>query len=643
MQPGGLMEVGGGRRVRTALGAGVAVAVVVALGACTPPAEERPRDTASEVTTAAAADVVPDAAVDAASQRLLAFFDRVYEDMLEASPIMAARLGHDPAGARWDDWSAEGIAADRALLADALERLRADFDPAALDPNARMQHRILEEELELRLRRHDWRSHAYPLNQIVGLHLTVASTLTSHQRVGDADDARAYIARLRGVRALFEDFVADLERREADGVLMPRSVYPLLVDGARALVSGQPFDDDDDNPVWTDFRDKVEAAASIDSEERDALLAEGREALLGPYRDGYRLLIERLEYERGATEVDGGVWQLPEGDDYYAFAVRLFTTTDITPAEVHALGLEHVERIHGEMRAIKRRTGFDGTLDEFFDYLRNDTRFQVEDSDAGRAEYLALAEEIVAEAEANLDRVVTEPPSTPVRVRRFPTYREGGGPGGFYEAPSAPGDPGTVYLNLGSMASNPLWGLPALLYHEGPPGHHLQIATILETPDVPELRKIYVWWLNTAFIEGWALYAEYLPSELGLYRDDYAEFGRLSAELWRACRLVVDSGLHYKRWTRDEAIEWLYRNTASSREANAREVDRFLAVPGQATAFMVGMQKILEVREWARDALGEDFDVRAFHDVVLRHGNIPLWAMEQAVREWVDEARGARP
>ena len=633
---------GSSQDTRRALFAGGALVIAITLGACTSPDQEDRIEPAVEAAATAATDAVPDTAVAAASQRLLGFFDRVYEDMLEASPIMAARLGHDPVGDRWDDWSAEGIAAERALLADALERLRADFDPAALDPGARMQYRILEEELELRLRRHDWRSHAYALNQIVGLHLTVAGTLTSHQRVGDADDARAYIDRLRGVRALFEDFVADLERREGDGVLMPRSVYPLLIDGARALVSGQPFDGDGDNPVWTDFRDKVEEA-SIDPSDRDALLAEGREALLGPYRDGYRVLIERLEYERGATEVDGGVWQLPEGDDYYAFAVRLFTTTDITPAEVHTLGLEHVERIHGEMRAIKRRTGFDGTLDEFFDYLRNDARFQVEDSDAGRDEYLALAEEIVAEAEANLDRVVTEPPSTPVRVRRFPAYREGGGPGGFYEAPSAPGDPGTVYLNLGRMESNPLWGLPALLYHEGPPGHHLQIATILETPDVPELRKIYVWWLNTAFIEGWALYAEYLPSELGLYRDDYAEFGRLSAELWRACRLVVDSGLHYKRWTRDEAIEWLYQNTASSREANAREVDRFLAVPGQATAFMVGMQKILEVREWAREALGEDFDVRAFHDVVLRHGNIPLWAMEQAVREWVDDERGARP
>jgi uncharacterized protein (DUF885 family) len=191
------------------------------------------------------------------------------------------------------------------------------------------------------------------------------------------------------------------------------------------------------------------------------------------------------------------------------------------------------------------------------------------------------------------------------------------------------------------MASNPVYALDALLYHEGPPGHHLQISVMQQDPSIPELRKIYVWWLNTAFIEGWALYAEQLASELGLYRDPYSEFGRLSAELWRAVRLVVDSGLHHKRWSREEALEYMARTLPSSPEANAREVDRYLAVPGQATSFKIGMQRLLALRERARAALGEDFDLRVFHDTVLSLGNAPLWAVEAAVDQWLDETAAA--
>jgi uncharacterized protein (DUF885 family) len=334
--------------------------------------------------------------------------------------------------------------------------------------------------------------------------------------------------------------------------------------------------------------------------------------------------------------VTGGVWQLPQGDELYRFLVRQFTTTQMTPEEVHQLGLREVARTHREMRAIMAQVGFKGDVITFMKQAKADPQFYMHDDDAGRAAYLARAQGIVAAMQAKLPMAFAKPPPLPLEILPTPDYRAAGAPSGFYTAGTADGSrPGVVYVNLTDLHTRPVYDLESLLYHESVPGHHLQIASILVDAAVPQLRKVERYWKNSAFVEGWALYAERLGKEMGFYTDPYSDFGRLAAELWRASRLVVDSGLHYKRWTREQAIAWLDENTPSPHVTNEGAVDRYLAVPGQATSFMVGMQHFLAVREQARQRLGTRFDLKRFHTAVLENGYVPLWAVSDNVERWV--------
>ena len=588
----------------------------------------------------AAAAVAPAAEAErSADEAFTAFMEEIYRQRLDRSPMLAARVGSGEPTAAWDDLSAEAMDAEVRELRANLERLRTQFDPARLDAHDKIQYRVLEDELELLIERHRWRDHFYPLNQIIGLHLRVPNALTDGAAFDDAADARRYIARIEAVEHLFDQLVTRMQARADRGFLMPESLYPRLLDGARKVIAGAPFDEGSDNPVWSDFNSRLETLA-LDPDLEEELRAGARQALLGPYRSGYEQLIARLEAGQARTDFDGGVWQLPNGAAFYDFLLRQFTTTDMTAEEVHALGLREVERIHGEMRAIMEEVGFEGSLDEFFEFMRTDPRFYYENTDEGRAKYLARARGLVDAVNARIEQLFYEEPAIPLEVRRFEAYREKSAPGAFYEPGSPDGSrPGVFYLNLYDMSSVPTYALAALTFHETIPGHHMQISTIQTDPAIPELRKLNFWWMNTAFVEGWALYAEELASELGFYEDPYADFGRLSGALWRACRLVVDTGLHAKHWTREQTIEYLDANTPRDHASNVRAVDRYIAVPGQATSFMVGMHRILEARTRARAELGDAFDIRGFLDAVLRHGYVPLWAMEESVQAWTQSVR----
>ena len=569
---------------------------------------------------------------------LYQFLDAVYERDLRAKPMLAASLGVKRDTDRWDGVSSAALAQEATRVHADLETLRGRFDPEALDARARFHYLVLEDELELRLERYKWRRHHYPLNQIVGLHLQVPGTLTKLHPVETREDAEAYIARIEAVGPLFDGFVARMKARNEAGFYGPQTVYPLLINGARSVIKGRPFEADsgEDNPVWSDFQEKI---AALDLRRRDerALLRRAERALLQDFGPAYENLIAALEAEQEASPVDGGVWQLPDGDAYYEFLVRQFTTTDLTPAEIHELGLKEVERIHGEMRKIKKAVGFEGDLKAFFEYFRTDPKFYLPNTDEGRAEYMRKAEAALDLMKANITQAFYGLPPIGVHIRRIEPYRESASPAAFYEAGSADGArPGTIFLRLDDMSNAAVYDLEALLYHEGIPGHHMQISSILTDANMPELRKLSVWYSNSAYVEGWALYAEALAKELGGYQDPYSDFGRLAAELWRACRLVVDSGLHYKQWTRREAIDYLNENTPGAENANIRAVERYLAVPGQAVSFKVGMIRIQEKREEAHSRLGDAFDLRGFHQAVLENGYVPLWAMEYWVDRWIE-------
>jgi uncharacterized protein (DUF885 family) len=567
------------------------------------------------------------------SRAFAAYVNAAYERLMLQNPSLATSQGERSGLDRWEDLSERGAAAEAAAARAEIDGLRRHVRYRALSPREQLQYRVFAEQQQLMLDRHRWRDHLYPLNPIVGPHVDVVSVLTS-QPVASAADAEAYVRRIAAVRPYFAGLVERLERQAARGVYLPKSIYPILVRQARNVIA-----DPAAGPIQADFARKVDALG-LAPEAKAALLASAGTAFARDLEPAYRDLIRVLEAHGARTPIDAGVWQLPDGAEFYAFLLRQFTTTDITAERVHELGLAEVARIHGEMTAIARSVGHDGDLRSFMQKLKSDPRFFASDDAAGREAYMARAREIVAAMQAKLPEAFLRPPPLPLEIRVTEPYRAAGAPSGFYEAGTPDGSrPGVVWLNVRDMRQAPLYDLEWLLYHESVPGHHLQIASILADDSIPRLRKVNRWWQDTAFVEGWALYAERLGKELGFYRDPYADFGRLAGELWRATRLVVDSGLHHRRWTREQAIRYLDDNTPSPHAANEQAVDRYLAVPGQATAFTVGMHTILEERERARRELGPKFDLREFHAAVLENGYVPLWALRENVTTFIAARR----
>ncbi|MBN7795587.1 DUF885 family protein [Parahaliea mediterranea] len=565
------------------------------------------------------------------AEELDAMLDAVYERRVEHDPTLATKLGRRGGLDAWPDISARARAEELERVRADLDRLREEIDFARLDADAQLNYKAFEADLQLRIDRGRWRYHLNPINQIVGLHLEITGVLINYHRIDDVAAAEAYIARLESVGEPIDQLIATLKTREDKGFHLPAALFPRLIQAAQSIAA----DTGDDNVILSDFRRKV-AGLELPAAREQALFSRARAAFEAHFAPAYARLVAELQAEQERAPGSSGVWSMPEGDAFYQFLLSQYTTTDITADEVHALGLAEVARLHAEMDAIREQVGFEGDLKAFFQHLKTDPQFYFDNSDEGRAAYLALAQSIVDGAVARVDQVLPGGLPAPLQVRRIEAYREKSAPVGFYESGSPEtGKPGTVYLGMYDMAGAARYDLPALLYHEGVPGHHLQSAIMQTEPSIPAIRQYYTWWQNTAYTEGWALYAETLADELGLYTDPYAQFGRLAGELWRACRLVVDSGLHAKRWSREEAIAYLNENTASSVENNERAVDRYLAVPGQATAFKIGMGKLIELREHAAAELGERFDSRQFHELVLRSGPLPLYLLEERVDHWI--------
>jgi uncharacterized protein (DUF885 family) len=573
---------------------------------------------------------------DTESERFAAFLAAVYQRDLSLNPQQATESGSKEGYDRWDDTSEQALRTAAAKVRRDMEAAHSRFDYAKLDTASQLQYRVFVDEQQLLLDRFRWRDHFYALNQIVGLHIDVPGVLTGEQPLDSEGDALAYIRRIRAVRPAFRQLVVHMQAQAAKGIYIPKSVYPLLIEGARNVITGAPHDSGPDSPIFADFKRRV-TLLDLPIDVKSRLVEEARSALQHQLQPAYEDLIRVLKTEAAHTPITGGVWQLRDGKEFYAFLIRQFTTTKMTPEDIHEMGLTEVARAQGEMAALFGKLGFHGTVREFMAKIKTDPRQYVANDDTGRAAYLDRARGIVTAMQAKITDAFVAPAPLPLEVLRTEAYKEASSPPGFYEAGTADGSrPGRVYLNLSDMHLMPLYELDDLLYHEGVPGHHMQISTILVDRSIPQMRKVNQWWQDSAFVEGWGLYAERLAKDMGFYQDPYAEFGLLSGELWRASRLVVDSGLHYKHWTREQAIQYLNENTPSHEATNAAAVDRYLAVPGQATSFMVGMRKFVAERERARSALGPRFDLREYHRVALASGYVPLWALEQNVTAWIE-------
>ncbi len=569
------------------------------------------------------------------SERLTEFLESVYQRTLAESPELSSKLGEKDNNSKWNDISVAKMDKNVRQNWKDLQTLHTNFDYSKLNSENQLNYRAFEAELQLRIKRHSWRYHISPINQIVGVHLELPGLLTKSHQIDNLPDAQAYITRVKTAGTPVDQFIEFFKEREKRGFYLAKSLMPRLIGASESIISGGLEGDADINLILKDFKQKL-TGLTLDTTVRDGLIVDLKSALEDEFVPAYQRLIQIFKDHQALDINDNGAWRLPDGDAFYQFLLQQFTTTDLSANEIHDLGLKEVSRIHAEMNNIKTKVGFEGDLKSFFEHLKTDPQFFYPNTDKGREDYLVQAHDFVENAKSHIEDFLPIALEHKLQIKRIEAYREKSAPVGYYEAGTPDGSvPGTVFLGMYDMSGAAKYDLGALLSHEGIPGHHLQLSVMQSQQHIPNIRKHYVWWSNTAFTEGWALYAEYLAREVGLYDDPYSEFGRLAGELWRACRLVVDSGLHAKRWSRQQAVDYLTENTSTSVENNIRAVDRYLAVPGQATAFKVGMMKILELRESARQQLGEKFDLSQFHLVVLRNGPIPLSLIEEEVQTWV--------
>ena len=614
----------------------LAVSVVLMTTACSDNANTSAQSASAEQKTASAESTQQETQ-QTESEKANQLFEDIFMANVMRSPMYQSYLGIKDDQDKWDDISEEQAQEDLELNKKHLEQVKA-IDESKLDEQTKISWMLMKQQLENDIADFKWRHHNYPVNQMFGLHSSVASLLINQHGISSVDDAEDYIARLNGLPALFEQLAENLQLRADKGIIAPKFVYPYVISDSKNIITGAPFDDGEASALWADFNKKVEGL-EISDEERDQLIASAKTAFLESVKPAYENLIVKLKDIEAQATTKAGAWKFPDGEAFFNNALQRTTTTDLTADEIHEIGLSEVERIHDEMRGIMEKVGFDGTLQEFFVYMRNNDDFIYPDTEEGRQRYLSEAKAIIDDMRGRLDELFITKPKADLIVKAVEPFREKSAGKAFYQQPSMDGSrPGTYYANLYDMGSMPTYQMEALAYHEGIPGHHMQIAIQQELQGIPKFRRFGRY---TAYSEGWGLYTEKLPKEIGLYKDPYSDFGRLAMELWRAVRLVVDTGIHAKQWTREEGIDFYVNNTPNAKADAVKMVERHIVMPGQATAYKIGMNKILELREKAKAELGDKFDIREFHDRVLGNGPVPLNVLEQFINDYIEEKKNA--
>ncbi len=574
----------------------------------------------------AAAEVDQNAAITA-------FFEEYDAQQLALSPLSKSYRGiKDSDYGRWGDFTNAAEARANDAARSALKEMRARFDPAQLSPENRLSYRLFEKRAERNEAAFKYNDYGYVFDQMNGAQSELPAFLINIHRVDNKSDARAYVSRLYGIGPGMNQAIEQAKARAGQGIMPPKWVYPYVINDARNVITGAPFDSGPDAPLFADFKGKV-GKLNISQIEKDLLIADAAQALNSAVKKAYEALISEMTAQEKVAGTDDGVWRFKDGAGYYAERLANYTTTNMTPEQIHQLGLAQVARIHKEMGVVQKKMGVKGDLQAFFKYMRTEPKFYAPETAEGRALYLSETQKAKDAITPLLPKWFGTLPQAPLVVKPVEAFREKSAGKAFYQSPAPDGSrPGTYYANLYKMADMPLTEVEALFYHEGVPGHHLQLAIQTELKGVPAFRKFGG---VTAYSEGWGLYSEKLAKDMGLYTDPARDFGRLQLELHRAIRLVVDSGLHYKRWSRETAIKYVEDNSADAPGGIVKAIERYIIYPGQATAYMVGRLKISELRDKAQKALGKKFDIRGFHDTVLKSGPVPLDVLEEQVDAWI--------
>lgn len=566
------------------------------------------------------------------------FYERVFVEYAVDDPELLTSLGMLPPWLDWfsDDLTDRSLAREKqvqAKLRDDLATLRS-YDRAALDEQGQLSYDVLEYFLSIQAQGERFSHHDYPLNQLFGIQSGFPTFMATQHAVRSQGAAEDYVARLGKVPVMVDQVLEGLRAREAAGILPPTFVVEKVLAEMRAFTAAPARQ----NILYTSFAEKLGKlpAGEIGDADRTALLASVESAVQDQVYPAYGQFIAYYDTLLAKTTGNHGVWSLPDGEAFYAWSARQHTSTDMTPAQIHQLGLDEVARIEAQMHEILVGQGLsEGGVGERVQQiaLRPDQLYP--DTDEGRAAIIADFTRIIAEVDAGIGEHFNVRPRQGVTVERVPEFREKTAPGAYYNPPAMDGSrPGVFSINLRNTAEVARFGMRTLAIHEAIPGHHFQTTIQQELTGVPTFRKVLPF---TAFSEGWALYSERLAWEIGLQDDPLDNLGRLQAEMFRAVRLVVDTGLHDKRWTREQAIAYMLEKTGMPETDVVAEIERYLVMPGQALAYKVGMNKILALREKAKEALGPKFRLSEFHDLVLTGGDLPLALLERRVDAWIGQ------
>ncbi len=520
--------------------------------------------------------------------------------------------------------------------------MQSEFDRALLSPEAQTSYDIWAYQLEEAEAANTHRNSEYIFHQMHGDHAFLPQVLISFHPVDEASDMEAYISRINESGRAAKQLIARSKENAAAGVRPPHFAFGFVIDEATKLISGAPFDESGtDNPVWANANSKIDALlekGAIDKDQAEAMREATKTALITSWKPAYENLIAwQKEDMVNAPKLSSGVGALPNGKAYYKERLANWTTTGLSADEIHEIGLAEVARLRAEMEVIRNAVGFEGDLSAFFAHLRDskdNERFYFPDTDEGRVGYITEATAAIDRIKAELPNYFGLLPKADLEVKRVEAFREQPGAAQHYFPGTPDGSRGGIYYaHLSDMKALPKRELEVIAYHEGLPGHHMQISIAQELEGIPTFRTQAGF---GAYSEGWGLYSEFLATEMpGSYDDPYSDFGRLGSEIWRAIRLVVDTGLHAKGWSEEEAVQYFKANAAAPETQIRSEIQRYLVLPGQATSYKIGMLKILELRAKARAELGDVFDIRGFHDTILGGGALPLVILERRVDEWV--------
>jgi uncharacterized protein (DUF885 family) len=570
------------------------------------------------------------------------FYERVFLEYGLESPELLTQLrmlesiGIRSHNAKLDDRSQLAGDAQQAKLKADLATLR-QYDRNAMSEQEKLSYDMLEWFMAHGAEGEQWRYHSYPVNQLFGVQNSLPNFMVNSHPLHDLTDAEHYIARLDQFNRVFLQVVEDLQIRANKGVMPPRFVLEKVLAEMQGFTAGAI----EDQLLYKHFAGKVDSIHDIDAATATALKQKVATAIKTSVLPGYQHLTEYLQALLPQTTTDDGVWKLPNGEAYYAYMLKEHTTTDLTPAQIHQLGLDEVARIQQQMLITLQAQGVSGDhVPTMMKALGDDPRFLYPDTAEARLQILADYKTILADINTRLDGAFNIRPKAAMDVQRVPEFSEKTAPGAYYNAPAMDGSrPGVFYANLYNIKATPKFSMKTLAVHEGIPGHHFQIAIQQELQGLPTFRKILPF---TVYAEGWALYTEQLMAERGLYQDDpFGDLGRLQDELFRAIRLVVDTGIHHHRWTREQAIAYMAGNSGMAASDVEAEIERYIVMPGQACAYKIGMLKIIELRNKAQTELGDKFKLTDFHDVVLKNGSMPIAILQRVVEQYIAEKKAA--